>query len=273
MDAHAYLTAQGWRGTGHSLHPDSDETGLKHHLLIKRNDDGSGLGLKKSERKAEAWWLSAFDQALKGIDVSKGGDAMKQTLKDGGQLAKITTKGLAKYTGSRGLYHSFVRGGVIEGSVGRLGQIKAGLTPGAAATDGSTSLKGKTAKKTQLLTPPVSGAATPILNQDDDDSSDSDSDTKEKKRNSAKDKKQKEAAEKAERRLLREARRAEKASKNRATAPDDKKALRKAAKKAEKKAAKELIKASETKQQRRERRDVRRKRKEEKRCVAAGKKG
>ncbi|KAI1400620.1 hypothetical protein F4819DRAFT_363901 [Hypoxylon fuscum] len=116
MNAHALLTAQGWRGTGHTLHPTSDNTGLTHHLLIKRNDDGSGLGHKKAEHKAEAWWLNAFDQALKGIDTKSG--TMKQTLK-GGSLEKITAKGVAsKYTGMRGLYSSFVRGGVMEGTVG-----------------------------------------------------------------------------------------------------------------------------------------------------------
>ncbi|RYP61438.1 hypothetical protein DL771_010138 [Monosporascus sp. 5C6A] len=113
MNAHALLTAQGWRGTGHSLHPTSDGNGLTHHILIKRNKDGSGLGSKK-DHKAEAWWLNAFDQALKGIDTAGG--TMKQTLR-GGTLEKITSKGAAKYTGSRGLYNSFVRGGVLQGTV------------------------------------------------------------------------------------------------------------------------------------------------------------
>ncbi|RYP57794.1 hypothetical protein DL769_009273 [Monosporascus sp. CRB-8-3] len=113
MNAHALLTAQGWRGTGHSLHPTNDDNGLTHHILIKRNNDGSGLGSKK-DHKAEAWWLNAFDQALKGIDTAGG--TMKQTLR-GGALEKITSKGAAKYTGSRGLYKSFVRGGVLQGTV------------------------------------------------------------------------------------------------------------------------------------------------------------
>ena len=109
MDAHALLTSQGWRGTGHSLHPTNDGNGLTHHILIRRNDDGAGLGSKK-DHKAEAWWMSAFDQALKGIDVSggAGGSGVKQTLRVGGALGKITSKGAAKYTGSRGLYQSFV---------------------------------------------------------------------------------------------------------------------------------------------------------------------
>ncbi|OTB04440.1 hypothetical protein M426DRAFT_154434 [Hypoxylon sp. CI-4A] len=115
MDAHALLTRQGWRGHGHSLHPTNDSTGLTHRLLVKRNSDGRGLGSNK-DHKQDAWWLNAFDQALKGIDTKSG--TMKQTLK-GGALEKITAKGAAtKYSGTRGLYSSFVRGGVMEGTVG-----------------------------------------------------------------------------------------------------------------------------------------------------------
>ncbi|KAI1103585.1 hypothetical protein F4804DRAFT_225190 [Jackrogersella minutella] len=144
MNAHALLTAQGWRGTGHTLHPTSDATGLAHHLLIKRNDDGRGLGSKK-DHKQEAWWMNAFDQALKGIDTKSG--TMKQTLK-GGALEKITAKGAAsKYTGTRGLYSSFVRGGIMEGTLGPK-------------------------KVTGLLTPPDSGVATPVTSSGTDEHED-----------------------------------------------------------------------------------------------------
>ncbi|KAK6949260.1 hypothetical protein Daesc_009334 [Daldinia eschscholtzii] len=147
MDAHAILTAQGWRGKGHTLHPTSDSTGLTHHLLMKRNDDGSGLGSKKGDHKAEAWWLNAFDQALKGIDTKSG--TMKQTLK-GGALEKITSRGAAgKYTGTRGLYSSFVRGGVMEGTVG-LNMVTGLPTPpdsGAGTPEACASVDGKETKE------------------------------------------------------------------------------------------------------------------------------
>ncbi|KAI1392712.1 uncharacterized protein F4822DRAFT_391860 [Hypoxylon trugodes] len=143
MNAHALLTAQGWRGSGHTLHPTSDDTGLAHHILIKRHDEGRGLGSKKNEHKIDAWWLNAFDQALKGIDTKSG--TMKQTLK-GGALEKITAKGAAsKYTGTRGLYSSFVKGGVMEGTVGAV---------------------------TGLLTPPVSGVGTPVASAAGDEKDD-----------------------------------------------------------------------------------------------------
>ncbi|KAI1459489.1 hypothetical protein F4805DRAFT_64403 [Annulohypoxylon moriforme] len=155
MNAHALLTAQGWRGTGHSLHPTNDDTGLKHHLLIKRNDDGRGLGSKK-DHKQEAWWLNAFDQALKGIDTKTG--TMKQTLR-GGALEKITAKGAAsKYTGTRGLYSSFVKGGMMEGTVG-------------------------TNLVTGLPTPPDSGVGTPAAaNSTDGDEKEGKQETKEERR-------------------------------------------------------------------------------------------
>ncbi|KAI1131810.1 hypothetical protein F5Y10DRAFT_35475 [Nemania abortiva] len=229
MNAHALLTAQGWRGTGHSLHPTSDSNGLTHHILIKRNQDGSGLGSKK-DHKQEAWWLNAFDQALKGIDMKSG--TMKQTLK-GGALEKITARNPAtKYTGARGLYTSFVRGGVMEGS----------------ANDPAAS----------LLTPPDSGAGTPLATEPE---------TK-----NGKDSRREETKE--ERRARREAKRlkkAEKEAQKEALKRAAEKVEKKKAKKAERQAAKEKLKAGETKEERRARRDARRRRKEKKRLMRAAK--
>lgn len=137
LDAHALLTSQGWRGKGHSLHPTSDDTGLKHHILIKREgSDGKGLGSRK-DHKAEAWWMNAFDQALKGIDTTSG--SMKQSATGGKlDLDKITARGARKYTGARGLYTCFVSGGLLKGTV---------------------------EQKDGLLTPPDSGAGTPAAEE------------------------------------------------------------------------------------------------------------
>ncbi|KAI8628853.1 hypothetical protein F5Y19DRAFT_98788 [Xylariaceae sp. FL1651] len=235
MNAHALLTAQGWRGTGHSLHPTNDGTGLTHHILIKRNQDGAGLGSKK-DHKQEAWWLNAFDQALKGIDMKSG--TMKQTLK-GGALEKITARNAGhKYTGARGLYTSFVRGGVIEGSV----NIPAAPLP----------------------TPPDSGAGTPLAMEPET----------QKKKKIKHDSEREETKEetKEERRARREAKKlkkAEKQAQQEAKIRAAEKVEKKRAKKAERQAAKEKLKAVETKEERRARRDARRKRKEEKRRLRA----
>ncbi|KAI0171181.1 hypothetical protein BJ166DRAFT_215716 [Pestalotiopsis sp. NC0098] len=161
LDAHALLTSQGWRGKGHSLHPTSDDTGLKHHILIKKEgSDGRGLGSKK-DHKQEAWWLNAFDQALKGIDTTSG--SMKQTV-GGGKLdiEKITARGAKKYTGNRGLYTCFVSGGLLRGTVDQV---------------------------SGLLTPPDSGAGTPAAEERQE--------TKEERRARREEKKKRKAEEAA----------------------------------------------------------------------------
>lgn len=230
MNAHALLTAQGWRGTGHSLHPTSDSNGLTHHILIKRNQDGAGLGSKK-DHKQEAWWLNAFDQALKGIDMKTG--TMKQTLK-GGALEKITARNPAtKYTGTRGLYTSFVRGGIMEGSV----------------NDPAASLP----------TPPDSGAGTPLTTE---------SKTRSRKKSNKREETKKERKTRREAKRLKKA---EKEAMREAQKRAVEKVEKKKAKKAERQAAKEKLKAGETREERRARRDARRKRKEEKRRIRATK--
>ncbi|KAI0126574.1 hypothetical protein BJ170DRAFT_596161 [Xylariales sp. AK1849] len=163
MNAHALLTSQGWRGTGHSLHPTDDATGLRHHILIKREgSDGRGLGAKK-DHKAEAWWMNAFDQALKGIDTSSG--SMKQTVMGSKlDLTRITAKGARKYTGSGGLYASFVKGGFLKGTVEENG----------------------------LLTPPGSGVGTPAA-----ETAEARTESKEERRSRRREKKLREAEEAA----------------------------------------------------------------------------
>ncbi|KAI1169798.1 hypothetical protein F4777DRAFT_169057 [Nemania sp. FL0916] len=237
MNAHALLTAQGWRGKGHSLHPTHDGTGLTHHILIKRNQDGAGLGSKK-DHKQEAWWLNAFDQALKGIDTKSG--TMKQTLK-GGALEKITAARhtATKYTGARGLYTSFIRGGTLEGSA------KDATIAAAAAA---------------LLTPPDSGA---------DDTPGPEAKGADKKKTTsggeAKETKEERKARREAKRLKKAAKEAEKEALRRAK----EKVEKKKAKKAERQRVKEMRKANETREERRARRDERRKRKEEKRLRRA----
>jgi nucleolar protein TMA23 len=214
LDAHALLTSQGWRGKGHSLHPTNDDTGLKHHILIKREgSDGRGLGSKK-DHKAEAWWMNAFDQALKGIDTTSG--SMKQAIGGGKlDLEKITARGAKKYTGNRGLYTCFVSGGMLKGTVDLI---------------------------SGLLTPPDSGAGTPVAEE----------------RQETKEERRARRAEKKHKRNFEEA----------AKVAVEEQARLRAVKKTQKKAAKELLKASETKEERKARREARRARKEEKRRKA-----
>lgn len=110
MNASALLKSQGWRGRGHSLHPTDNAIGLANPLLLSRNTDGSGLGANKTF--TDQWWLAAFDQKLKGLDVSKKG-VVVQSVKDGALDAITSGKGGRH----GGLYASFVRGGLMEGTL------------------------------------------------------------------------------------------------------------------------------------------------------------
>ncbi|KAF7938790.1 uncharacterized protein EAE98_001128 [Botrytis deweyae] len=113
MNAHALLTSQGWRGTGHSLHHSSDTIGLSRPLLVSKKDNLLGVG-KKMHKTADMWWLNAFDASLKGLDTSKEGQVKVQ---EGGGL-EMVVKGGSKWVGGKGgLYSFFVRGETVGGTM------------------------------------------------------------------------------------------------------------------------------------------------------------
>lgn len=66
MDTAAYLTRQGWRGSGHSLHPSGH--GIAKPLLVSKKNDVLGLGNRKNDALASQWWLKAFDTTLKQVN-------------------------------------------------------------------------------------------------------------------------------------------------------------------------------------------------------------
>ncbi|RGP65977.1 DNA-directed rna polymerase ii subunit rpb1 [Fusarium longipes] len=112
MDAHALLSSQGWRGTGHSLHKTDDSIGLSKPLLLNRKDNTKGLG-QKQHFTSDQWWMNAFDEQLKGIDTSKKGK-VTQTVTTG--KLNVIDKNLGKYS----VYSTFVSGGFLEGTIDRL---------------------------------------------------------------------------------------------------------------------------------------------------------
>ncbi|KAF5967279.1 DNA-directed rna polymerase ii subunit rpb1 [Fusarium bulbicola] len=112
MDAHALLSSQGWRGTGHSLHRTDDSIGLAKPLLLNRKDNTRGLG-QKQHFTSDQWWMNAFDEQLKGIDTSKKGKVV-QTVTTG--KLNALEKNLGKYS----VYTTFVRGGFLEGTIDKL---------------------------------------------------------------------------------------------------------------------------------------------------------
>lgn len=151
MDASALLVAQGWRGSGHTLHATTDSRGLAKPLLLSRNSDNRGVGALSSAQHTTSnqWWMAAFDQQLKGLDVSKEEAAGKVAggSGDGGVEAAVGEKGkkgkrkgmkdgeettvrvvqmvvdgglnqIAPGKNMGSLYASFVRGGTLNGTLG-----------------------------------------------------------------------------------------------------------------------------------------------------------
>ncbi|RFU26638.1 DNA-directed RNA polymerase, partial [Scytalidium lignicola] len=113
MDTHALLKSQGWRGTGHSLHPTNDSTGLTRPILVSRKQNNLGVG-KKQHRTSDMWWMNAFDKSLKGLDTSKDGIVV-QTISNGG--LDMVVKGGSNFVGNGGLYTSFVKGESLGGTI------------------------------------------------------------------------------------------------------------------------------------------------------------
>ncbi|KAL2167318.1 hypothetical protein VTG60DRAFT_1419 [Thermothelomyces hinnuleus] len=233
MDAAALLKAQGWRGKGFSLHPTNNAIGLSKPLLISRNTDGRGIGQNK-HYTSDQWWLHAFDQKLKGLDTSKKGTVV-QSVTQGKLDAVASSQPKGKYTGARGLYASFVRGGMLEGT------IEVNVVADGAATTGT-----------------ATGESTDATPATSDDGRSEESVSKKEKQSESRE-------ERKARRAARRLRKAEKAARKAAEAKAARKAAEKAAKKAAKKELKRARKASETTEERRARRAERRARKEEKR--------
>ncbi|KAG8674996.1 hypothetical protein FPOAC2_01037 [Fusarium poae] len=145
MDAHALLSSQGWRGTGHSLHKTDDSIGLAKPLLLNRKDNTKGLG-QKQHFTSDQWWMNAFDEQLKGIDTSKKGKVV-QTLTTG--KLNVIDKNLGKYS----VYSTFVRGGFLEGTIDRLklndSSAESSDTDSSDQKDSSKSDKDKPRKETK----------------------------------------------------------------------------------------------------------------------------
>lgn len=113
MNAHALLTSQGWRGSGHSLHAHNDSIGLARPLLVSQKQNTLGVG-KKQHRTSDMWWMNAFDKSLQGLDTSKEGEVV-QTVTSGG--LDMVKKGGGRFVGTGGLYACFVKGETLVGSV------------------------------------------------------------------------------------------------------------------------------------------------------------
>lgn len=114
MNAHALLTAQGWRGHGHSLHKTDDAVGLSKPLLLNRKSNTKGLGVAQHFNN-DQWWLNAFDEQLKGLEMVEGGTALRQTV-TAGKLNTIQKGAVGRWS----VYNSFVKGGFLDGTLSLL---------------------------------------------------------------------------------------------------------------------------------------------------------
>ncbi|KAK4191806.1 hypothetical protein QBC35DRAFT_277903 [Podospora australis] len=147
MNASRLLQSQGWRGKGFSLHPTDNSIGLSKPIGISRNTDGRGIGTK-THHTSDQWWLDAFDQKLKGLDTSKKG-GVTQTVTSGkldSASAAVGTGIYGKWTGTNGLYASFVKGGLLEGSV----EVEFSSETATPVSGGSESGRGETWREKKL---------------------------------------------------------------------------------------------------------------------------
>ena len=118
MDAAAYLTNQGWRGDGHSLHQSG--RGITKPIRISQKANVLGVGKKQHDAHADQWWARAFDDTLKGLNTTKSvvtGKTEGIHLGSGAQALQMVGIGGAKWVGQSGLYSNFVRGESLSGTL------------------------------------------------------------------------------------------------------------------------------------------------------------
>src|SRR5882757_935536 len=134
MDAHAHLLSLGWAGPGHSLDSKpyqqkghrglaydpakvgNNGNGLVKPLSISQRKGRFGIGKKAHEPQAgNEWWLKGFENALGNIGKS-------ESERSSGTATPVVND----YTGGKhgGLYSFFVKGQEMEGTIGKLEEIK-----------------------------------------------------------------------------------------------------------------------------------------------------
>ena len=117
MDTSAYLSKQGWLGTGHPLHPTG--RGIAKPLLVSQKANVLGIGKKMHDAHADQWWARAFDSSLRSLEVG-----MNEVTEDTGNVVAggfgalgMVKAGGAKWGGEDGLYAGFVKGATLGGTL------------------------------------------------------------------------------------------------------------------------------------------------------------
>lgn len=114
------------------MHKTDDSIGLAKPLLLNRKDNTKGLGTTQ-HFTSDQWWMNAFDEQLQGLDTTKKGKVV-QTISTG-KLNSIEKGSLGKYS----LYTSFVRGGLLHGTISSLGAEEATSSESDASVDNKKS--------------------------------------------------------------------------------------------------------------------------------------
>ena len=118
MDPKAYLTKQGWRGHGHSLHYSG--RGITKPLHLSQKANLLGVGKKRHDAYADQWWAKAFDDTLKELNTSRNeatGRVERVSVGSVAQSLPCVGDGRAKRIGTGNLYSNFVRGEGLSGTL------------------------------------------------------------------------------------------------------------------------------------------------------------
>ncbi|KAI4276684.1 MAG: hypothetical protein LQ337_002313 [Flavoplaca oasis] len=118
MNAAAYLTSQGWRGSGHALHPDGK--GISKPLLVSKKTNVLGVGKKAHDAYADQWWSRAFDETLSSLNNPT--TSRKASTTDGAK-AELPIIAPSRWTTNGGLYGGFVKGQGLKGTMGALVEL------------------------------------------------------------------------------------------------------------------------------------------------------
>ncbi|MCJ1339303.1 hypothetical protein MMC09_004592 [Bachmanniomyces sp. S44760] len=153
MDTSAYLSRQGWRGTGHPLHHTG--RGIKKPLLVSKKSNVLGIGNKPHAAQSNQWWSRAFDDSLKCLKVGQDDSSHDGSTEP---VASVQTNPKAtptRWTSHGGLYRNFVQGEGLQGT--RDSDTKAGvgivtpeINPGDSSRQGPPSRPRRSEEKMSL---------------------------------------------------------------------------------------------------------------------------
>ncbi|KAL9640684.1 MAG: hypothetical protein Q9204_000619 [Flavoplaca sp. TL-2023a] len=118
MNAAAYLTSQGWPGSGHALHPDG--RGISKPLLVSKKTNVLGVGKKAHDAYADQWWSRAFDETLSSLNNPT---TYKKASTTDGAKAELPIIAPSRWTTNGGLYGGFVKGQGLKGTMGALVEV------------------------------------------------------------------------------------------------------------------------------------------------------